>query len=334
MILVTGPTGRVGEQVVRTLRRLKLDVRSLVRKGSEYFWLNDTGCNYFFGDLRDELSVRRATRDMEYLIVCSGVRTESRDNNHTSVTIEGHAKLFEIARERGIKRVVMLSCMGADRGYAVPSFHSRKGAEELLISSGLEYTILRSGLHEQHFLDLAMKVREKGQVYLPGAGSNQINPVNTRDLALMLISCLDQESVKNRTIEVGGLETMSALEAFQRACAAVEVEPNGKVLPGPVVTLGSKLRRPVRRFANQLNEMHQWFSDDFTVDPATIKATFNIPFSGFDAGLAPSAEQMTIRRDPELREKHMVHPQFYATVYEPGTAKLEDMPVGPPPRRD
>ena len=334
MILVTGPTGRVGEQVVRTLRRLKLEVRSLVRKGSEYFWLNDTGCNYFFGDLRDELSVRRATRDMEYLIVCSGVRTETRDNNHTSVTIEGHAKLFEIAKERGIKRVVMLSCMGVDRGYSVPSFHNRKGAEELLINSGLEYTILRSGLHEQHFLDLALRVREKGQAYLPGGGSNQISPVNTRDLALMLISCLDQESVKNRTIEVGGLETMSALEAFERACRAVDVEPNGKVLPSPVVSLGSKLRRPVRRFANQLNEMNLWFTDDFTVDPTALKSTFNIPFSGFDAAMAPSAELMTIRRDPGLREKHMVHPQFYATVYEPGTAKLEDMPVGPPPRRD
>lgn len=334
MILVTGPTGRVGEQVVRTLRRLKLEVRSLVRKGSEYFWLNDTGCNYFFGDLRDELSVRRATRDAEYLIVCSGVRLETRDNNHTSVTLDGHNTLFRLARERGIKHVVMLSCQGVDRGYEVPSFHARKGAEELLISSGLDYTILRAPLHEQHFLDLAFRVRERGSALLPGAGDNVLYPVSTRDLALMLVSSLDLAAVKNRTIEVGGLEAITPREAFEAACQALDVEPSGRPLPGPAVALGSRLGRPVRRYANRLGEMSRWFSEDFNIDTDGLQATFNIPFQGFHAALAPAAETMTIRRDPELREKHMVHPQFYATVYEPGVAKLEDMPVGPPPRRD
>ena len=49
MILVTGATGRLGGQIVRLLRAAKMDVRALVRAGSEYFWLNDTGCTYFFG---------------------------------------------------------------------------------------------------------------------------------------------------------------------------------------------------------------------------------------------------------------------------------------------
>jgi hypothetical protein len=37
--------------------------------------------------------------------------------------------------------------------------------------------------------------------------------------------------------------------------------------------------------------------------------------------------------DPEERERRMVHPQFYATVYQPGVARLGDLPSGPPPRR-
>jgi uncharacterized protein YbjT (DUF2867 family) len=334
MILVTGPTGRVGEQVVRTLRRLKLEVRSLVRKGSEYFWLNDTGSTYFFGDLRDELSIRRATREMEYLIVCSGVRLETKDNNHDSVTLAGHEALFRLAKERGVKRVVMLSCAGVDRDYAVPSFYARKGAEDLLVSSGLEYTILRTPLHEQHFLELAFQVRERGTAILPGPGDNVLYPVSTRDLALMLVSCLDQASVRNRIIEVGGLEAFTPRAAFEAACAALEVEPSGRSLPSPAAALGMRLGRPVRRYANRLKEMRLWFSEDFALDTDALRQTFNIPFQGFQAALAPAAQVMTIRRDPELREKHMVHPQFYATVYEPGVAKLADMPVGPPPRRD
>jgi uncharacterized protein YbjT (DUF2867 family) len=334
MILVTGPTGRVGEQVVRTLRQLKLEAKSLVRKGSEYFWLNDTGTNYFFGDLRDELSISRATRDVDYLIVCSGVRLETQENNHTTVTLDGHDALFRIARERGIKRVIMLSCAGVDRGYSVPSFHARQGAEELLVSSGLDYTILRAPLHEQHFLEFAFRVRDRGSTFLPGPGDNVLYPISTRDLALMLVSSLDLEAVRNRTIDVGGLEAITPREAFDAACAALDVPASARALPGPAVALGSRLGRPIRRYANRLSEMSRWFSEDFNLDTDAMKATFNIPFQGFHAALAPAAQNMLIRRDPELREKHMVHPQFYATVYEPGVAKLEDMPVGPPPRRD
>ena len=334
MILVTGPTGRVGEQVVRTLRRLKLEVRSLVRKGSEYFWLNDTGCNYFFGDLRDELSVRRATRDAEYLIVCSGVRLETNDNNHTTVTQQGHETLFRMAKDRGIKRVVMLSCAGADRDYKVPSFYHRKEAEDMLIQSGLEYTILRAPLHEQHFLEMAFRVKTNGSVLMPGAGDNVLHPVSTRDLALMLVSALELDSVRNQIIEVGGLEAITPQAAFEAACAALEVDPSGRSLPSPALALGSRLGRPVRRYANRLKEMNIWFGEDFALDTHGLQQIFNIPFQGFHAALAPSAQMMAIRRDAALREKHMVHPQFYATVYEPGTAKLEDMPIGPSPRRD
>ena len=53
VILVTGATGRLGSRIVRLLRRARLPVRALVRSGSYYYRLNDTGCGYFFGDLRN-----------------------------------------------------------------------------------------------------------------------------------------------------------------------------------------------------------------------------------------------------------------------------------------
>lgn len=334
MILVTGGTGRYGEQVVRTLRKLGLEVRALVRKGSQYYWLNDTGCGFFFGDLLDPVSLRRACRDAEYLICCSGVTTESRTNNHTTVTLEGHANLFQAARERGVRKVVYLSCLGVDRGYKVPSFDARRGAEEQLIASGLDYTILRASLHEHFFLDLAWRIHDRGSVMLPAASDNQLQPLASRDLALIAAASLDLPEVSNQVIDVGGPETMTARHAFELACQTVGVQPEATWLPEPAVKVGARMGRPLRRYANRLGEVAAWFKDDFTVDTDALRARFNIPLTGIADAMAQTNEVYQVMRDPEAREKRMVHPQFYATIYEPGEVDWHTLPDGPAPARD
>ncbi len=334
MILVTGGTGRFGEQVVRTLRKLGLDVRALVRKGSHYYWLNDSGCGFFFGDLLDPVSLRRACRDVQYLVCCSGLQQENRANNHTTVTLEGHANLFQAARERGVQKVVLVSCMGVDRNYDVPAFHARKGAEEQLINSGIDYTILRAGLHEHFFLDLAWRQHDRGHVVLPGEGNNRLQPIATRDLALMAAASLDLSDVNNQTIEVGGPDVLSARQAFDMACHTVGIDPDPTILPQPAVQLGRRLGRPVRRFSHRLGEVATWFGEDFTVDADALRQRFGIPLTSMSDAMAQTNEVYKIMRDPEAREKRMVHPQFYATVYEPGEADWASMPEGPAPARD
>ncbi|MCB9778379.1 MAG: NAD(P)H-binding protein [Alphaproteobacteria bacterium] len=334
MILVTGGTGRFGEQVVRTLRKLGLDVRVLVRKGSHYYWLNDTGCAFFFGDLLDPVSLRRACRDVEYLVVCSGVRNETRAQNHTTVTLEGHGALFQAARERGVRKVVMLSCAGADRDFPVPSFQARRGAEDQLVGSGLDYTILRATVHEHWFLDLAWRLHDRATVWLP-PGDNQLQPIASRDLALMAAASLDLSDVANQTIEVGGPDRGSARHFFELACGLVGSDPgDATVLPAPAVAVGRRLGRPMRRYAHRLAERQIWFGEDFTVDADALAQRFGIRLTSLPDAMAQTNELYKVLRDPEAREKRMVHPQFYATVYEPGEADWSDMPEGPAPARD
>ena len=65
-----------------------------------------------------------------------------------------------------------------------------------------------------------------------------------------------------------------------------------------------------------------------------MNENFDIPLTPLATGMARTSELMAALRDPETRERRMVHPQFYATVYEAGTARLSNLPSGPPPRRD
>ncbi len=335
MILVTGGTGRLGNQIVRVLRSIGLEARCLVRKGSEYFWLNDTGASYFFGDLRDPESLSRALRDVRYVIAAAGVRVERTDNHHKNVTAEGNIALFEAAKARKIEHVVFVSCHGAADPGDVPALTGKRAAEDHLVASGLSYTILRPGLFAANFADLARRAETNGSVFLPGRPDTKVSPTHGRDLALLCMASLDLASVKNQIIEVGGPDTLTVAEAW-KTMADVAGVPSGtwKLPPAGLRALATVARPFARRWTNHLRALEAGFSRDSAVDGAAVAARFGLPLTPFREAAAAAWADRNPSEDPMAREEKVVHRQFVATIYEPGTVKLEDLPEGPPPRRD
>jgi len=305
----------------------------MVRKGSHYYWLNDTGCGYFFGDIRDPQSVRRCLRGASHLVVANNIRRETKANNHVDVTIAGQTQMFEIAAELGIQRIVLISCMGTELSTA-PAFVARKAAEDALIGSGVEYTILRACIHEHALLELAWEIHDKGSIRIPGAGTNQLNILPKVDLARMAAASLDLDSVRNQIVPVGGRDTTTFAEALEMACGIVGTPANFSHLPRAVVGLGSRIGKPFRRFANEIAEQQTWCSTELTVDVDSVESRFGFPLTDLRESMISTNEILKDMRDPERRDARMVHPQFYAEVYEPGTADLNLLPDGPAPRKD
>jgi uncharacterized protein YbjT (DUF2867 family) len=329
MNLVTGATGRVGTALVRQLRAAGQEVRALVRKGSEYYWLNDTGCRFQFGDLRDPESLSRALQGVTTLYVASGPRLETRDNHHGNVTEAGHRALFGLARARGLRRVVLLSCLGASRVPGVRAFEARLQAEHDLAEGGPPFTILRSSLHEHQALDLLERA-EAG--WGPSGGERPLNPIAIADIAAIAIAAGSGSSWENRVLEVGGAEALTGAELLRRAAAAAGRPAPGGLSPRLAQVL-SRLGRPVRRYAHRLAEDRAWLHEDLAVDGLIGARVKGGPLSSFDQALQDAVAERAAMADPEERERRMVHPQFYATVYQPGVARLGDLPSGPPPRR-
>lgn len=334
MILVTGATGRLGTQVVRVLRSVGLEVRCLVRKGSEYFWLNDTGAAYFFGDLRDPASLSRALQGVRHVVAAHGVRVERTDNDHKRVDADGSIALFEAAKARGVEHVVYVSCAGVEHGGDVPAFSGKRAAEEALRASGLAHTILRPGLFVQNFADLARRVERNGNVFLPGEAATRVSPVHTRDVALMALASLDLPDLRNQTVSVGGPEAMTVGEAFERMCRVNGLPANAWPLSGGALRVLGTLARPLgRRWDNRAHALAVHFGQPSEVDGAAMAARFGIPLTPYDEAARVAFTDRHPSEDPTAREEKVVHRQFTATIYEPGVIRWEDLPDGPPPRR-
>jgi uncharacterized protein YbjT (DUF2867 family) len=335
MILVTGGTGRLGNQIVRVLRAAGLDVRCLVRKGSEYFWLNDTGSNYFFGDLRDPQAISRALRDVTHVVAAAGVRVERTDNNHKNVTTEGNIALFDAARARGVQHVVFVSCAGAADPRGVAAFEGKKAAEDHLVASGLSHTILRPTLFAANFADLARRAETNGNVILPGRADAMVAPVHGRDVALMCLAALDLPAARNATFEVSGPERMTVAQAYTRMCGVAGIPDTRWNLPSGGMRLAATLARPLgRRWQNHFRALDVWYGDDVQTDGNAVAATFGIPLTGYDDAARAAWGDRHPSEDPLAREEKVVHRQFVATIYEPGTVSYEALPDGPTPRQD
>ncbi|MED5373481.1 MAG: NAD(P)H-binding protein [Myxococcota bacterium] len=330
MILVTGATGRLGGRIVRLLRQARMDVRALVRAGSEYFWLNDTGCSYFFGDLRDAQSLRRATRGVTHVIHAAGLEVESSDNHHSVVTLGGSIDLIEAARGRGVSHFVMVSCLGAGRGYENPQFDSQRQAEEHLRASGLSHTILRCAPFIEEFADMVRESDAQGpSPRFFGKPQARITPMARKDAALFALAALDHPAAKDQILELGGPQELSMEELVELAYSL-----GGKPNDLQWISRGNQVLSRVARIAGRrwqhwIDRQSLMYGQDHVVDMEGISARFGLPLTAPDQALQESLEAWVPGEDPEDRNERVVHRQFQATVYSPGTVRWEDLPDGP-----
>jgi uncharacterized protein YbjT (DUF2867 family) len=170
-ILVTGATGRVGRHVVEELVRRNAKVRVLARDPSKA--KVPAGVEVVQGETLDIDSLRRAFAGVSTLFLLNAVAGD--EFTQALVTLN-------VAREAGIRRVVYLSVLHADRFVNVPHFAVKSGAERMIEQMGFSATILRPA----YFIDNELMVKDvilNAGVYPMPIGNKGVAMVDARDIA-------------------------------------------------------------------------------------------------------------------------------------------------------
>ena len=133
MIVVTGGTGFVGQEICRALRAEGLPVRALARTPPSKL---PEGVEFFAADVTQPDSLRRAFHQAQAVIHTVGIIHESRNQTFARVHLEGTAHVVAAARAAAVPRMVYLSALGT-RPHAFSQYHHTKwGAEEIVRNSG------------------------------------------------------------------------------------------------------------------------------------------------------------------------------------------------------
>jgi uncharacterized protein YbjT (DUF2867 family) len=147
MILVTGGTGFVGNEVVGELLRLGYRVRLLVRdpKRADHF-ANHPQIEVIKGDVLRPETLPAAMTGLDAVIHLVGIISETSKVTYEQAHVEATRNLLAAAKAAGVTRWVQMSAAGT-RPHARSRYHVTKWqAEELVRQSGLDWTIFRPSL--------------------------------------------------------------------------------------------------------------------------------------------------------------------------------------------
>lgn len=204
-IFVTGATGRVGQHVVKQLVKRGAAVRVLTRDPSKANL--PSGVDVVQGDMLDVDSLRKAFTNVSTLFLLNTVAGD--EFTQAIITLN-------IAREYGVKRVVYLSVLHADRFVNVPHFAVKSGAERMLEKMGFSATILRPA----YFIDNDLMIKDvifNHGVYPMPIGSKGIAMVDVRDIAeVAAIELIRRDQAQgelaSETINLVGPDTLTGMD--------------------------------------------------------------------------------------------------------------------------
>ena len=149
-VLVAGGHGKIALRLLRLLAADGHRARGLIRKPEQAADLEAVGAVAVLGDLEADASLAEYLQGADVVVFAAGAGPGSGPERKRTVDLGGAVKLADAAMAVGVRRYVMISSIGADRPQAAsggmrPYLEAKAEADEYLMASGLEYTIVRPG---------------------------------------------------------------------------------------------------------------------------------------------------------------------------------------------
>jgi len=199
-VLVTGGTGALGREIVPELLQAGYTVRILSRQPrSASLWPQ---VEWVQGDLASGSGIREAVTAVDTIMHAAsqaGVTYEdvsmlaflrkSLLKHDSAVDVNGTQLLLEYARAAGVAHCIYISIVGIEH-ISFAYYRHKVQAEALVRESGVPWSILRA-TQFYALVDTLLRVADKWPV-LVLASDFQLQPVDPRDVARSLCSCVQQ----------------------------------------------------------------------------------------------------------------------------------------------
>lgn len=211
-VLIFGATRNTGLEVAKILTARGDKVTAFVRESSDRSGLEPLGVDFVVGDALDLASVHAAFAGKEYSSVLTTIACFSCDPKPDYL---GNRNVFDAAEAAGVKRMILMTTVGAGDSYDAAPLPARNflkdilplktQAEDHLMSKDLDYTIIRPG-------GLTSGPRT-GRGYLSDS-RDAFGIINRSDLADLVVDIIDDNNTIGKILAAADKDKVFPWDMF------------------------------------------------------------------------------------------------------------------------
>ena len=219
MIAVTGASGQLGRLIIEQLLVTGVPADQIVTVARSIEKIEDLkarGVQVRFGDYTNVSSLKSAFQGVGRVLLVSSSEVGQRYVQHKNV--------IDAAKSAQVKRIVYTSILAADKSPLLLAGEHRQ-TEDLLTSSGVDYTILRNGWYSENYLAGVEAALSLGALY-GCAQEGRFSTASRKDYAEAAAVVLTQDGHSKKTYELAGDDSFN-LKTF----AGWISEKHGKQIP-------------------------------------------------------------------------------------------------------
>ena len=199
MILVTGATGHVGSDVLKSLAAAHTPARGVVHSQGKVAALRAAGVEAVVADLDDPATLRPALAGVDHVLLISPLHQQQGERERA---------VIDAAKAAGVAHMVKLSAFGVGPDAPMSFARTQYEIEQSLERSGMEYTHLRPNGFMQNFFQNAPTIAGQGVLY-GSTGDGKISFIDVRDIADVAVLALTREGHAGKTYALTGPEALS-----------------------------------------------------------------------------------------------------------------------------
>lgn len=211
-VLITGATGTVGREVVRSLAERGTRVKALVHDIHNADAINLPGVELVQGDLRDASDVRDAMVEVDKIYLLTPVMTD---------IVEVTKIVVEEAEKAGVRKLIKHSIINADANRPIEIARLHLCSEKVVEKSAMGFTFIRPNQFMQNFINFYGKgIKDEGRIVKP-AGQGRTSFIDARDIGMAAATVLDGNWFDHRTFTLTGPEALSNTEVASELSRAL-----------------------------------------------------------------------------------------------------------------
>jgi len=209
-ITVVGAHGKISRLLHPKLIDEGHDLRGIIRKKEQAETLEKMGVTPVVSDIEQQTDISEAVGSVDAVVFAAGAGPGSGKERKYTVDRDGAIKLMRACQANEITRYIMISAMGLDepRGNEVFQVYQKAKAEadEALLNSGLNYTIIKPG-----------KLTDADGTGKINVGNLERGEIPREDVASVIAASLDNVSTYHKSFDLlaGSQSIQDALSSLK-----------------------------------------------------------------------------------------------------------------------